>query len=399
MTYDPYRPGIPTLYNGIQFRSRLEAKWAAFFDLLGWEYEYEPFDLNGWIPDFLIKGKPQDVLVEVKPVTEFPADVAAEVWNACPKQAFRDDLDCMESDYQLLIVGSSIAVKEDENGESFGWTISIGSVENETWDLAVLGRWDNSPGIGFHESGGSYRDVISGEYDGGEHKGGTVDRGYALSLWREAGNLTQWKGKRQTNERARRRPIPALTDVVPSMTREEMIAASVARDKARDAERRQAAERAYADGSPIVASDLDPLDVELIRIIVNEPKLTATAAAKIDVSDLRDTTNRVILEAAYAVVAQNRHATLSEIQAGIASEALRRFVSELIYYSATSWESRLDGVFAGYEERRRKDRIRQLENDLRKAANDPEASPEHRRLLLEEYLSLTTNRPGKKVGV
>ena len=46
MTYDPSRPGIPTLYNGIQFRSRLEAKWAAFFDLLGWEYEYEPSRLG-----------------------------------------------------------------------------------------------------------------------------------------------------------------------------------------------------------------------------------------------------------------------------------------------------------------------------------------------------------------
>jgi len=27
-------PAIPTRYNGVNFRSRLEAKWAAFFDLL-----------------------------------------------------------------------------------------------------------------------------------------------------------------------------------------------------------------------------------------------------------------------------------------------------------------------------------------------------------------------------
>lgn len=33
---------IPTMYKGINFRSRLEARWAVFFDTLGIEWEYEP---------------------------------------------------------------------------------------------------------------------------------------------------------------------------------------------------------------------------------------------------------------------------------------------------------------------------------------------------------------------
>ena len=33
-----------------------------------WEWHYEPFDLNGWIPDFILHGRDR-VLVEVKPVT------------------------------------------------------------------------------------------------------------------------------------------------------------------------------------------------------------------------------------------------------------------------------------------------------------------------------------------
>ena len=33
---------IPTMYKGIKFRSRLEARWAVFFDTLGIEWEYEP---------------------------------------------------------------------------------------------------------------------------------------------------------------------------------------------------------------------------------------------------------------------------------------------------------------------------------------------------------------------
>jgi len=61
----------PTIYNGVEFRSRLEATWAAYFDLLGWDgkrhddrlgsnvtsWEYEPIDLNGWTPDFVIRNK------------------------------------------------------------------------------------------------------------------------------------------------------------------------------------------------------------------------------------------------------------------------------------------------------------------------------------------------------
>lgn len=59
---------IPTIYKGIRFRSRLEATWAAMFDLMNWRWEYEPFDLYGYIPDFLVlQGK--EFLVEVKPET------------------------------------------------------------------------------------------------------------------------------------------------------------------------------------------------------------------------------------------------------------------------------------------------------------------------------------------
>jgi hypothetical protein len=65
----------PTMYCGVLFRSRLEARWAAFFDLAGWSWEYEPIDLEGWTPDFRVTfqcGHSQcdgshTLLVEVKP--------------------------------------------------------------------------------------------------------------------------------------------------------------------------------------------------------------------------------------------------------------------------------------------------------------------------------------------
>lgn len=43
---------IETIYNGYRFRSRLEARWAVFFDALDIEYQYEPEGfLLGTFPD------------------------------------------------------------------------------------------------------------------------------------------------------------------------------------------------------------------------------------------------------------------------------------------------------------------------------------------------------------
>jgi len=52
---------IETEYKGYRFRSRLEARWAVFFDALGMKWEYEPqgFSLPSglkYLPDFHIKG-------------------------------------------------------------------------------------------------------------------------------------------------------------------------------------------------------------------------------------------------------------------------------------------------------------------------------------------------------
>ena len=60
---------IETLYNGYLFRSRLEARWAVFFDSLNiaYEYEKEGYDLGpaGWyLPDFWLPV--QKCWVEVK---------------------------------------------------------------------------------------------------------------------------------------------------------------------------------------------------------------------------------------------------------------------------------------------------------------------------------------------
>lgn len=79
---------IPTTYRGIRMRSRLEAKWAAMFDLMGWKWEYEAIDLNGWVPDFLIlkiENPPakiiKPILVEIKPIYyyDFPKEIILKI--------------------------------------------------------------------------------------------------------------------------------------------------------------------------------------------------------------------------------------------------------------------------------------------------------------------------------
>jgi hypothetical protein len=67
---------IPTQYRGLQMRSRLEAKWACYFDLRGdCTWQYEPIDLAGWIPDFSLvmphKALRKPFLAEVKPVFDY----------------------------------------------------------------------------------------------------------------------------------------------------------------------------------------------------------------------------------------------------------------------------------------------------------------------------------------
>lgn len=59
MNYYQQVPAIPTEYQGVVFKSRLEARWAMFFDLIGITWEYEPgqiviWDGTGYIPDFMI---------------------------------------------------------------------------------------------------------------------------------------------------------------------------------------------------------------------------------------------------------------------------------------------------------------------------------------------------------
>lgn len=176
---------IPTLYEGVQYRSRLEAKWAAFFDLMGWTHQYEPFDLNGWIPDFLLPGK-CPVLVEVKPIHCRDGAICAEMEEAA-------------ADWygDLLLVGCIAPIFEPNlvEGTAIGWLkeghTSVGA--GFDWDLAVLGDYRTAGGkFGLCHAMGSYGDRITGVHIGDHCFHESMEK-KARRAWALAGNLVQWK--------------------------------------------------------------------------------------------------------------------------------------------------------------------------------------------------------------
>ncbi len=79
---------IPTTYKGIQFRSRLEARWAICFDVLGieWHYEFEGYQMEDcwYVPDFwLPKVGPVRVChhAGTEPGGAFENLVRDEIWE------------------------------------------------------------------------------------------------------------------------------------------------------------------------------------------------------------------------------------------------------------------------------------------------------------------------------
>ncbi len=100
---------IETQFKGYRFRSRLEARWAVFFDALGiqWEYEKEGYDLGelGWyLPDFWLPEFNQ--WVEVKPPT---TETAKSVYLA----------GSFKNDWRFQFVGSEYQKQDMDDGSQF----------------------------------------------------------------------------------------------------------------------------------------------------------------------------------------------------------------------------------------------------------------------------------------
>lgn len=181
--------GVQTLYRGVEYRSRLEARWAAFMDRIGWETTYEPLDGNGYIPDFLVHG-PSPFLVEVKPAAT-PGDYQDPVGKVS-----RGLRGLWTGD--VLVVGMSPLAPGMGNAEGgyrqvAGW---LGEANDADWAWDA-GMWFTCRRCGGH---GVFHDVMSfdgrpcGCYDGDGHLG-ILEAETIRAHWVDACNQVKWRGR------------------------------------------------------------------------------------------------------------------------------------------------------------------------------------------------------------
>jgi hypothetical protein len=195
MLYKAY----PTKYAGAMFRSRLEARWAVFFDLAKWKWSYKPVDYAGWVPDFLLHpddGEP--ISVEVKPI-EWPAhgDAYLAVFKERPDlakvRAYKGGEALVLGSY-ILEAGTGRCLSDD------GWA-TTGCALGVLWeaeggygaDPAVIYGGTRGRVFDFAAMFGSYGYRIGGDADGDHHLE-PVACSKVVRAWREAGNRMQWKG-------------------------------------------------------------------------------------------------------------------------------------------------------------------------------------------------------------
>jgi hypothetical protein len=186
---------IPTEYRGRTYRSRLEARWAAFFDRLGLAHEYEPFDLGAWSPDFLLTDI--NTLVEVKPLTEFDADVWAKAVAACRERGL------LQGDNQINgLLLTLVAPRRVGRAQKIGW-VAMPWRDDSMKPLHAGIAWC------FHEDRPEFIPEIAGVFAGGmcttsgdewtmeEMKRTDLPcsyTDYTMELWARATADVQWPG-------------------------------------------------------------------------------------------------------------------------------------------------------------------------------------------------------------
>jgi len=156
--------GIKT--NGIKninFRSMIEAKWAYIFDKLNLNWEYEPFELKGYIPDFIIIIDDKQILIEIKSDLNIWENKNTDYEHKIKSSGWIND---------FIILGGNI--KKDNE---FSYLIGYGYMDNKYSKIFLKKTKNNS--IIFSIDNNTYNNNLIDNLD---------------QLWIESKNNYQWKG-------------------------------------------------------------------------------------------------------------------------------------------------------------------------------------------------------------
>lgn len=166
--------GHRTAYDGTVYRSRLEARWAAFFKLLGWRATYEPpVEAISYIPDFALPfGGRVGLLVECKPALS----LTHKEFVSAASKIYRSGL---EEDF--LLVGARLFELDYEKKRR----VCIGLMREEKDGVFLPARCIRQ--------GGDWYPTTSMTAESDDP---TVADEWLNYLWKEAGNKIQWKAPR-----------------------------------------------------------------------------------------------------------------------------------------------------------------------------------------------------------
>jgi len=180
---------IPTRYQGTEFRSRLEARWAAWFDFVGWRWEYEPIDLPGWIPDFILTGETHSLLVEIKPTETVDGFDLGKINTAMVNGGDRRE---------VLLLGRSPLLR-GEYDNVLGWLCGpeFDAPPSSEYEVGTWNHWHpachltnlDTDQFDLCSEWLSYQGRLTNYYDGNAY---SCQYDEIERYWREAGNVTRW---------------------------------------------------------------------------------------------------------------------------------------------------------------------------------------------------------------
>ncbi len=156
--------------------------------------------------------------------------------------------------------------------------------------------------------------------------------------------------------------------------------------------------------SPVRNALLDPIDRELLQIVLNDPDVVGRLISRVAVASIQDAPLRTILQVCYDLYGEGQRPSFDLVALRLVDPEIRALSAGLLLpiepgpltreTQPASWQSRLTGVLARLAERDRQQRLRDLKAALDET--DETNDPASYRALLTEYRRLLTQRPDTK---